>query len=126
MDEATLELRRKIDEMLLASGRSEETTGNAFGKSEASAGTDGGHGLLGAFHMDDFTVKGPPVRDEKEDIQAEVRSIIKSCLQVEDAAQEIKRGKPLAKHQKLYAEVKPTGLGQSFKPPSAASQTMKR
>ena len=59
---------------------------------------------MGAFHMEDFAVKGPVVRDEKEDIQAEVRHIIKNCLMVEDEAREIKKGKPLPKHQKLYAE----------------------
>ncbi len=48
--------------------------------------------------MEDFLFKGPPVKDEKEEIQAEVRSIIKSCLRVEDEANEIRRGKPLLKH----------------------------
>ena len=59
---------------------------------------DGGHGLLGAFRMEDFAVRGPPIRDERAEIQNEVRGIIKSCLQVEDEAAEIKKGKPLAKH----------------------------
>ena len=54
--------------------------------------------------MDDFMVRGPAVKDEKEEVQLEVRSIIKACLRVEDEAAEIKRGKPLPKHQKLYHE----------------------
>ena len=48
--------------------------------------------------MEDFAVRGPPIRDERAEIQNEVRGIIKSCLQVEDEAAEIKKGKPLAKH----------------------------
>ena len=36
-----------------------------------------------------------PIRDEKEEIQAEVRNLIKSCLKVEDEAAEIKYGRPL-------------------------------
>ena len=92
MDEATLELRRKIDEMLLASSTPAPVNNNQ------SATADGGHGLLGAFRMEDFTVRGPPIRDEKEDIQNEVRGIIKNCLLIEDEAAEMKRGKPLAKH----------------------------
>ena len=63
MDEATLELRRKIDEMLLAS---ESTT--TFTRPADNPSADGGHGLLGAFRMEDFAVRGPPIRDEKEEI----------------------------------------------------------
>jgi len=101
MDEATLELRRKIDEMLLASSAQYESNQQSKSHHPATAAApipDGGHGPLGAFHMEDFLVKGPPARDEKEEIQAEVRSIIKSCLRVEDEANEIRRGKPLMKH----------------------------
>ena len=107
MDEATLELRRKIDEMLLASESSSSippsTKTTSMRQTEPSA--DGGHGLLGAFRMEDFAVRGPPIRDERAEIQNEVRGIIKSCLLVEDEAAEIKKGKPLAKHQKLYHEL---------------------
>lgn len=107
MDEATLELRRKIDEMLLAAESTSQPAQGAAGSSAAkpAVGMDGGHGLLGAFHMEDFTVKGPKVRDEREEIQNEVRGIIRSCLMVEDEANQIKKGgKPLAKHQRLYQE----------------------
>jgi len=81
MDEATLELRRKIDEMLLASSNATSYPARA----SEEPGGDGGHGLLGAFRMEDFAPRaGVPVqdqvRDEREDIQAEVRGIIKSCL----------------------------------------------
>ena len=71
--------------------------------------------------MEDFAVRGPPIRDEKEEIQNEVRGIIKSCLLVEDEAAEIKKGKPLAKHQKLYHE-----LPRPPSQPAAASKTMKK
>ena len=88
MDEATLELRRKIDEMLLASESSSSippsTKTTSMRQTEPSA--DGGHGLLGAFRMEDFAVRGPPIRDERAEIQNEVRGIIKSCLLVEDEA----------------------------------------
>ena len=60
--------------------------------------------MLGAFRMEDFAVKGPPIVDEREEIQNEVRGIIRSCLLVEDEAAEIKKGKPLAKPQRLYHE----------------------
>ena len=101
MDEATLELRRKIEEMLLAA---EQPETNFSATAANRPDSEGGHGVLGAFRMEDFAVKGPPVRDEREEIQSEVRGIIKSCLLVEDAAAEIKKGKPLSKHQRLYQE----------------------
>ena len=123
MDEATLELRRKIDEMLLASTKqTSEAEKNASMRASMRASADGGHGPLGAFHMEDFAVRGPPIRDEKEDIQNEVRSIIKACLRVEDEASEIKHGKPLPKHQKLYQEpLRPPTSHQDTK-----AQTLKR
>ena len=105
MDEATLELRRKIDEMLLASSTQDNAKPSSYSAANNNSATaDGGHGLLGAFRMEDFTVKGPPIRDEREEIQNEVRGIIRNCLQVEDEAAQIKKGKPLAKHQRLYHE----------------------
>ena len=57
--------------------------------------------------MEDFLPKQKQpmrekVRDEKEEIEAEVRGIIRSVLKVEDEAAEIKRGKPLLKHERLY------------------------
>ena len=74
MDEATLELRRKIDEMLSAADISTEKGNLPGGFVETAAArrsmaaADGGHGPLGAFHMEDFVAKGPPIRDEKEEI----------------------------------------------------------
>ena len=117
MDDATAELRRKIDEMLLGAER------QSTQQTSAKVGEDGGHGLLGAFHMEDFARKGPAVaeRDEKADIQAEVRHIIKNCLMVEDEAREIKKGKPLSRHQKLYAEKQPV-----TKPQPTKSATMRK
>lgn len=48
-------------------------------------GADGGHGLLGAFKMEDFLPKSKvpardTIREEKEEIRAEVRGIIRSVL----------------------------------------------
>ena len=51
--------------------------------------------------MDDFEFNAP-IKDEKEEIQAEVQSIIKNCLIVEDEAAMIKQGRTLKKHDLLY------------------------
>ena len=74
MDEATLELRRKIDEMLLASSTPQPNHSAAasgpFARTE-EPDADGGHGLLGAFRMEDFAVrssKPKPIIDEREEI----------------------------------------------------------
>ena len=54
--------------------------------------------------MNEFEFNAP-IRDEKEEIQAEVQSIIKNCLMVEDEAAVIRggnQGRTLKKQDMLY------------------------
>ena len=101
VDQATMELRRKIDEMLSASTAAADPIPVAPTQKQAAVPNYEAFDFLAkqkpsqnlnAIHMDEFELNAP-IRDEKEDIQAEVQSIIKNCLLVEDEAAMIRNQK---------------------------------
>ena len=102
VDKQTLELRAKIDQMLASSGPDFGYT-NSMNEiftqiSEKPTQAPLIHEKLDGLRMRDFRREQPPVNDEKKEVQAEVQSIIRNCLQVEDQAYLIKnRGNPAVK-----------------------------
>ena len=113
VDQATQELRRKIDEMLSASTAAADPIPSASAQQQMHEPNWGAFDLmtkpkpkqnLNTFNMNEFEYNAP-IRDEKEEIQAEVQSIIKNCLLVEDEAAMIRNqraGRTLKKQDLLY------------------------